>query len=312
MLSRRLLRIKVIKSLYSHFKSDSDSMTLSEKQLNKSIDKTYELYHMMLWLVVEIKRYAVERIEIGKNKKLPTKADLNPNTKFVDNMLIDQIEQSIELVDFLKRYKLSWENNSDLIKSLYTLMVESDIYNKYMNSGKSAYKEDANFIAELYETIISEYEPLEDALEETSILWSDDSDFAIIMTLRTIEDCRQNQEILPLLPQFKNDDDMNFGRHLFRRALSGYKDNLAYVEKFTQNWDVERIAFIDNIIMTTALAEMLEFESIPVKVTMDEYIEISKYYSTPGSSPFINGVLDKIVESLNAENKIRKTGRGLN
>lgn len=312
MLSRRLLRIKVIKSLYSHFKSDSDSMTLSEKQLNKSIDKTYELYHMMMWLVVEIKRYAAERIEIGKNKKLPTKADLNPNTKFVDNMLIDQIEQSIELVDFLKRYKLSWEDNSDLIKSLYTLMVESDIYNKYMNSGKSSYKDDVNFIAELYETIISEYEPLEDALEETSILWSDDSDFAIIMTLRTIEDCRQNQEVLPLLPQFKNDDDMNFGRHLFRRALSGYKENLAYVEKFTQNWDVERIAFIDNIIMTTALAEMLEFESIPVKVTMDEYIEISKYYSTPGSSPFINGVLDKIVESLNAENKIRKTGRGLN
>jgi len=152
---------------------------------------------------------------------------------------------------------------------------------------------------------------LEEALEEQSILWADDADFAVIMVLRTLDDMRASQTDVPLLPQYKSEDDAVFVKELFRKTLVGYGEYIGYIDKYTSNWDVERIAFMDNLIMAAATAELLSFPSIPIKVTLDEYIEIAKYYSTPGSSVFINGVLDKIVEELTAEGRIRKSGRGL-
>lgn len=311
MLSRRLLRIKVVKTLYAHFKSESQSLIASEKTLINSVDKTYDLYHQMLYLIVDVAHYAQQRIELGRNKKLPTEHDLKPNMGFVENRLIEQLEISDALGTYLTRRKVGWVKYPELIKNLYNAMVDSDYYKCYMEKSELTYKDDVRLVEDFYTKTIDNNEQVEDVLEEQSILWSDDMDFSLIMVVRTLGNCRSSQTDIPLLPQYKNDEDEQFLRELFRKTLVNYDANLGYIEKFTQNWDIERIAFVDNLIMATAMAELTSFSSIPVKVTMDEYIEIAKYYSTPGSSLFINGVLDKIVEALTKEGSIEKIGRGL-
>ncbi|MBQ8864448.1 MAG: transcription antitermination protein NusB [Rikenellaceae bacterium] len=312
MLSRRLLRIKVVKSLYAHIQGDVDKIEVSLKNLRYSVDKAYELYFQMLWLIVEVRRYAAQRIEIGRNKQLPTPEELNPNTKFVDNRLIDQIEQSEVIGDFIQKHRLGWTAYPELIRDLYNAMVESPYYQKYMATETRTFKSDVALVKAFYMSeAVEDSELLESVLEEQSIMWNDDLGSALIMVVRTLEDCRASQEDIPVLPQFKNEEDWNFAKTLFSRSARNYDENLATVERFIVNWDVERIALMDNLIMTTALTELKEFEEIPSKVTLDEYIEISKYYSSPGSNQFINGVLDRLTSQLTADGVIVKTGRGL-
>ncbi len=311
MLSRRLIRIKVVKALYAHFKSESESAATSEKNLAASIDRTYDLYHQMLWLVVEVARYAEKRIELNRKKKLPTREDLNPNTKFIGNEVIRQIEESKALTDYLDRRKLGWVKYPELIKGLYNALIESDFYKKYMDADGSSYREDLQLVEDFFTITVQDNEPVEDTVEEQSILWADDVDFALFLVVRTLGNMRANQRDVPLVPEFKNDEDKSFGPELFRKTVRNYKEYIACVDEFTRNWDVDRIAFTDNIIMVTAIAEFVNFPSIPVKVTLDEYIEIAKYYSTRGSSTFINGILDKVIEKLTAEGKVTKAGRGL-
>ena len=311
MLSRRLLRIKAIKALYAHFKSESDSMIVSEKNLLTSIDKTYELYHQLLWLIVDIANYAEQRIELGKQKHLPTPEERNPNTKFIDNAAIRMIRNSESLIGYLDRKHLGWVRYPELIKKLYLGLIESDYYKRYMENPSRSFREDLKLVEDFYLNEADDCELLEETVEEQSILWADDLDFALIMVLRTLSEMKAAQEEVALLPQYKNEDDREFVKELFRKTVVNHKDYFEQIDRFTQNWDVERIAFMDNLIMATAMAELLNFPTIPVKVTLDEYIEIAKYYSTPGSSNFINGVLDKIVEALKAEDRILKSGRGL-
>ncbi len=311
MLSRRLLRIKAVKALYAHFKSEADSLSASEKNLMHAIDKTYDLYHQMLWLVVEVARYAGNRQELARNKKLPTHEDLNPNTKFVDNAIVAQIEQSDSLIAYLERKSLGWVQYPELIKGLYDSMIESDYYKEYMASEERSFNQDKKFVEDFFLNTVEDNEAVETAVEEQSILWADDVDFALVLVNRTVGMCRSGQEDLPLLPEFKNDDDKEFVKELFRKALVNYSEYISYIERFTQNWDVERIAYMDNIIMVVAISELVNFPSIPVKVTLDEYIDIAKFYSTRNSSLFVNGVLDKAIEVLKEEGKVNKTGRGL-
>lgn len=311
MLSRRLFRIKVIKALYWHFKSESTSVAASEKNLIASIDKTYDLYHQILWLIVDVARYADKRIELARQKKLPTAEDLNPNRRFIDNPVIKQLEESVALGDYLTKRKLGWMNYPELIKSLYTELVESEYYRKYMSMAESSYKEDLRLVEDFYVVTVQDNALVEDAVEEQSIMWADDIDFALFLVVRTLGNFRKNQADVPLLQQYKNDDDRVFASQLFRKTLLGYDEYVSYIDKYTQNWDVERIAFIDTLIMTTAIAELVNFPSIPEKVTLDEYIEIAKYYSTRSSGNFINGILDKVIETLREEGKIVKSGRGL-
>ena len=311
MLSRRLLRIKVLKALYSHFKSESDSLIVSEKNLLSSIDKTYELYHQMLRLVVDVADYAEKRIELGRQKHLPTPEERDPNTKFVENRAIAALRGSETLTSYLERKKLGWGNHPELIKKLYASLVGSEYYAEYMASTNRSFREDCKLVEDFYASEVCESELLEDVVEEQSIFWSDDIDFSVIMVLRTLSDMKASQTELPLVAQYKNEDDEAFVRELFRKTVVNYGEYEQYIDRFTQNWDVERIAFMDILIMASAMAELVTFPSIPVKVTLDEFIEIAKYYSTPGSSVFINGVLDKIVESLTNEGRIRKVGRGL-
>lgn len=311
MLSRRLLRIKVIKTLYAHFKSEGDSLTISEKNLLFSIDKTFQLYHLLFYLVVNVHRYAEHRIELGHKKMLPTKEDLNPNLKFVNNRVIAQIANSDKLLDYLTAQKLGWENYPELIKKIYNNLIEKDYYKAYMNNGKNDYADDLRFVVDFYTHELEDLEPLEDVLEEQSVFWADDLGFALVMIVRTLQDMKSGQTDLPLPSKFRQDDDRQFVIELFRKSLVNHAEYFSYVDAHTQNWDLERIAYMDRLIMLATIAELVNFPSIPVKVTLDEYIEIAKYYSTPASSTFINGVLDKIVEALKKDGKIQKAGRGL-
>lgn len=310
MLSRRLLRIKVIKALFAHLKSGADNMMASEKNLMASVDKAYDLYNLMLTLPVKIARYAEHRQELARQKKLPTYEDLNPNTKFVDNSVIRIIANTDAVNDYTAARKLNWSLYPELIRTLYAQLTESDYYKSYMQRSERSFADDRQLVEDFFKSL-QECEALDTVLEEMSILWDDDLGYILMMILRTLSNLRPTHTELKVAPKFKSEEDPQFAKTLFEKTLVNFGEYQRYIEKFTANWDIERIVFMDNLIIGTAMAELLNFPSIPVKVTLDEYIEISKYYSTPGSSVFINGVLDKIVESLTAEGRIKKAGRGL-
>ena len=310
MLSRRLLRIKVIKALFAHLKSGADNMMASEKTLMASVDKAYDLYFQIITLPVEVARYAEQRQELAKQKKLPTHEDLNPNTKFVDNAVIRVIANSDAVNDRIAARKLGWQRYPELIRTRYTQLLDSDYYKEYMLREERSFDEDKRLLESFFKEL-QNCDALDDALEEISVLWCDDLPYVIMMIMRTLSGLRASHTELRVPAKFKSDEDPEFVKTLFEKALINYNAYQDYIEKFTANWDVERIVFMDNLIIGTAMAELTSFPSIPVKVTLDEWIEISKYYSTPGSSTFINGVLDKIVASLTEEGRIKKAGRGL-
>ena len=270
MFSRRYLRIKVVKALYAHLTGAADSLAIEEKNLVTAINKAYDLYPHILSLVADVRRYAQERIEIALKKHLPTQEELNPNRKFVENRVIAQLENDEALDQLLVSRKLGWAKYPELIKHLYQRMTEADYYKEYMASERRSYAEDRKFVEEFYIQTVQDNEMLIEVLEESSIMWSDDLDFILIMVLRTIGSMREKQERVALLPQYKNEDDALFVKRLFASATVGYEENIAIIEQYTKNWDVERIAVMDNVILATALAELMSFDSIPVKVTLDE------------------------------------------
>ena len=286
MLSRRLLRVKVVKALFGHLKSDSTNMIASEKTLLASIDKTYDLYFQLMELIVEVRRHAESRLETARRKKLPTYEDLNPNTKFVENKAIALLASSQTVNDYLSSHKLNWARYPELIKLLYTRLLASDYYRRYMQNPTRTFSEDKQLVEEFYRNELEDCEELEAALEEQSILWSDDLGFALTMVVRTLSNLRASSTDVKVLPKFKSDDDLAFVKTLFEKVLVNYDQTQRYIERFTSNWDIERIAFMDYLILATAVAELTSCPEIPVKVTLDEYIEISKYYSGPGSSVF--------------------------
>lgn len=311
MLSRRLLRIKSIKSLFSHFAGASKTLAGSEKEYNMSIQKCYELYILLLHTIVDVADFAQSRIDIASNKLQPTEQDKNPNLRFVQNRVIEQIRSCEELTDSMIRYRLSWRRDDSIIKELYSDMTQSGYYQRYMAAAESDYRHDSRFVQEFYKTHFEDNELFEAVIEEMSMYWIDDIGFDLGHVVATIVATHQGDDHITLLPMYKNEDDREFAQMLFRTALIKSSEFFGVIESLTKNWDFERIAFMDKIIMLAAIAELTQFPSIPVKVTLDEYIEISKYYSTPSSSVFVNGIIDKAIEKLTAEGKINKTGRGL-
>ncbi len=312
MISRRLLRTKTLQICYAYFKSDGQTINQAEKELFFSIQKSYDLYHYLLLLIIDVVNYAESRIELARNKKMPTSEDLNPNTKFIHNKLVKALRENNDLNKFLNEQKMSWVNYPELIKNLYNEIRESDVYKEYMKSDADTFKEDKKFISDIYSKIVVTHEPLYQNLEEQSIYWNDDVDFVISMIIKSLRAFKASGDgSEKLMPLFKNEEDKDFVKRLFRKAVLNHKENEELISQFIQNWDVERVAFMDIVVMSLAITEMIEFPEIPVKVSLDEYIEIAKYYSTQKSNIFINGILDKTVDHLKKEGKIKKMGRGL-
>jgi len=311
MISRRLIRIKVLQVLYAYSKKNEGySSQVAEKELFHSIDKFYDLYHLLLLLIIEMAELEEKRIELRRNKKIQTSEDLFPSTKFIDNKLIKDIKSTESLFEYKKSRKLNWKIHEDVLKRIYNDLISSDLYQNYIDEDDS-FASDKKFLDQFFSEFLAENENFSDFLEEENIYWNDDAGFAIIMVIKTLDSFKQNGHNYKLLPLFKNEDDKEYTKKLIRKSIVGHNEYLKIIEKHTQNWDTERIAHVDLLILQLAITELLEFPSIPVKVTMNEFIEISKYYSTERSKIFINGVLDKIVKELDAENKLNKKGRGL-
>lgn len=307
MINRVLIRLKVIQIIYAYYQNGSKNLDTAEKELFFSLSKAYDLYNFLLLLMVEVTKYANKRLEAAKNKLAPSKEDLSPNTKFVDNQFIAQLEVNKQLLDFANNQKKTWENEPELIKSLFEQIANSDIYKEYMATETSSYDEDREFWRKIYKNIIFNNAALDEVLEEQSLYWNDDKEIVDTFVLKTIKRFDpQNGAKQELLPEFKDEEDRDFARRLFRRAILNADYYRHLISSNIRNWDLDRVAFMDVIIMQIALAEILSFPNIPVSVSLNEYVDIAKLYSTPKSGGFINGTLDGIVNQLKKECKLIK------
>ena len=312
MISRRLLRIKALTALYAFNRREDDDLARAEKELMFNVGKTYDLYHYLLLLLIDIADIASEKIDQALQKNIPTPEDLNPNRRFIDNMMISQFRNNTELNEHINSGKLSWVNYSHIPRLLYSKMIEWDVYLDYMNSDARNYQTDKKFITRFYIEFISISEDLLACLEEQSIYWNDDMEFVIVMIEKTIKKMKsESAEDTPLMPLFKNEEDKEFVKILFRKAIMNSKKTSELIDNNTTNWEVDRIALMDILVMQLAITEVIEFPEIPVKVTLNEYIEIAKYYCTSKSSTFVNGILDNIVKEIREKGLINKSGRGL-
>ena len=307
MINRVLIRLKIVQIIYAYYQNGGKNLDTAEKELFFSLSKAYDLYNYLLLLMVEVTTQANKKLNAAKNKLIPTKEELFPNTKFVENRFIAQLEVNKQLLDFAGNQKKTWENEADFVKSLCEQIMESDIYKEYMASETSSYEEDREVWRKIYKKIIFNNAELDQVLEDQSLYWNDDKEIVDTFVLKTIKRFEEkNGAKQELLPEFKDDEDQDFARRLFRRAIlnSDYYRHL--ISENTKNWDLDRVAFMDVIIMQIALAEVLSFPNIPVSVSLNEYVEIAKLYSTPKSGGFINGTLDGIVNQLKKENKLTK------
>jgi N utilization substance protein B len=310
MISRRLLRVKALQILYAYRISENDSLQKSEKELIFSIEKSYELYHLILQLLVDISNYSRQRIDIARSKYFPTEEEANPNTRFIDNRIINRIADNRRFRQYVETRKISWDNGEELIKNLYRKLLDWEVYQDYLASPVDSFNQDKKFINRMVAEMILPSEFLGQVLEEQSIYWNDDIDFIVSMVVKTLSRWKEEGE-MPVLSMYSNEDDRLYVVDLFRNTIIHGAEYQDLIKQFSENWDFERLALMDILIMQMAITEAVHFPSIPAKVTLNEYIEISKYYSTEKSSYFINGILDKIFISLKAEQKIKKTGRGL-
>ena len=307
MINRVLIRLKIIQVVYAYYKNSGKSLKAAEDEVFFSLSKAYDLYKFLLLLIVALTRYASDRIAFNMRKVRPTEEDLNPNLKFVNNRLAAQLEANDDLIKFSEKSKLDWVNYSDFLRRLLDSIVESDIYKEYMASETSSYEEDRELWRKLYKNFVFDNEELDILLEELSLYWNDDKAIVDTFVLKTIkrfnEEGGMNQQ---LLPEYKDDEDMEYAHRLFKATIQNAEEYRKMMSDNSKNWDMSRLAFMDVIIMQTALAEVMTFPQIPLNVTLNEYVEIAKYYSTPKSSSFINGLLDTIIKNLKKDNKINK------
>ena len=307
MINRVLIRLKIVQIVYAYYQNGGKNLDTAEKELFFSLSKAYDMYNYLLLLMVEITKQAERKQSAAKNKLLPTAEELYPNTKFVDNRFIAQLEANKQLLEFSETQKKTWDNEAEFVKGLCEKIMASDIYKEYMASETSSYEEDRELWRKLYKRIIFNNDELDQVLEDQSLYWNDDKEIVDTFVLKTIKRFEENNVAnQELLPEFKDEYDQDFARRLFRRTILNADYYRHLISENTRNWDLDRVAFMDVIIMQIALAEILSFPNIPVSVTLNEYVEIAKLYSTPKSGSFINGTLDGIVNILKKENKLTK------
>lgn len=307
MINRVLIRLKIVQIVYAYYQNGSKNLDTAEKELFYSLSKAYDLYNYLLLLMVAVTKYASKKIDAAKNKLVPSEAELAPCMKFVENRFVAQLAENRQLAEFVETQKKTWDNEPEAIKSLYEKITNSDIYKEYMEAGESTYEDDREFWRKIYKNIISYNESLDEVLEEQSLYWNDDKEIVDTFVLKTIKrfDPKNgaNQE---LLPEFKDEEDQEYARRLFRRTILNADYYRHLISENTRNWDLDRVAFMDVVVMQIALAEILSFPNIPVSVSLNEYVDIAKLYSTPKSGGFVNGTLDGIVKQLTKDGKLTK------
>jgi N utilization substance protein B len=300
-----------MQSVYAMLQSHNDDIIREEKFLKHSILKMYDLYVLNIQLLVEVQKLAAKRIALSKKKILATKEDLNPNNKFLNNKVINTLAESISIEGYVELNGLNnWEENEEYVKIIYDELQKSDLYKKYLDTADDSYKVDKTFVIDFFKEIIAPNDKLAELFEDTMISWVDDIPFVNTWVVKTLS--KQKEDVTFILSSlYKDKDDEEFVSKMFRKTVLKHKEYELDIEEKTPNWETERIAGIDMILIKMAISEFLNFPSIPTRVTINEYIEISKDYSTEKSSYFINGVLDKISKEFIENKRIVKIGRGL-
>ena len=312
MLNRRHIRVKVMQSIYAMHQHQGENLDKEEKFLFQSIDNMHDLYLLMLAALLEIREKEEEYLEIASKKHLATKEERNPSKKFVENKVLRVLVNSTSLNKAIEdRLINNWKRNDDVVLLLLDAIRKSDLFQNYISATTTSFLEDKNFIADLFTEVIAPNEKLYDYLEEHKLTWLDDLPSVNTLILKQLRQIKETDDDFVIAKLYKDTEDKEYVKNLFRKTvLNEVELSKEYIDK-TPNWDAERIAEIDTIILKMAICELLKFPSIPVKVTINEYLEIAKEYSTPKSSIFINGILDNLVKDFEKNNRLIKAGRGL-
>ncbi|RCH54032.1 transcription antitermination factor NusB [Mucilaginibacter hurinus] len=313
MLNRRHLRVKVLQSLYAYHQSSNRDITLHQKNLLKSIDSVFEMYIWMLSLISEVVNFAANDAEERAHKHLPTADDLKPDLKILGNRFITSLSQNKEYLAAIKKYKISWSFEPELAKTLFNVLKASPEYKEYLSKTDDTLHSDKDIIKFIFKKVILKSSLAEQVFEDKFIVWPVDKDVLQALIAKTFKNFSNDDPQLNKLAEITGnwEEDREFIVDLFVQSVKYDADYQEMIAAKTQNWEPERIAMMDTLLMKMALTEFINFPSVPVKVTINEYLEISKEFSTPKSNSFINGILDKILTELKSQRKIKKTGRGL-
>jgi len=311
MINRRHIRVKVMQSVYSMLKSHSDDVTREEKFLKFSIQKMYDLYVLNLQLLVEVQKLAAKKIAISKKKHLATKEDLQPNIKFLDNKLINLIAESISVESYISSNNLkNWSEDSEYVKIIWEALSKSALYKDYINTADDSYQIEKTFVVDFFREIIAPNEKLAEYYEDKMITWVDDIPFVNTWIVKSLNKQKSSKGFI-LGSLYKDTDDEEFVTELFRKVILNQHTFKEDIIGKTPNWEADRIADLDMVLIKMGIAEFLYFSSIPSRVTINEYIELAKDYSTNKSGYFVNGVLDKLSKDYESSKRMVKIGRGL-
>ena len=306
MINRELIRIKTVQLTYAYYQNGSKNIDSAEKELLFSLSKAYDLYNFLLALIVSITREAQRHLEVAQSRAQREGTEM-PSQKFVNNRFALQLEGNKMLNDFMETQKKTWNDEPEFLKKMYQLVADSQIYKDYMASPEDSYEADRELWRKLYRTLIQHNEDLDALLEEQSLYWNDDKEVVDTFVLKTIKRFEEkNQSHQELLPEYDNEEDKDYARKLFRATIMNGDEYQHFMSEASRNWDFSRLAYMDIIIMQIAIAEMMTFPSIPINVTINEYVEIAKLYSTPRSASYINGMLDAIARHLTKTGKLLK------
>lgn len=307
MINREIIRLKIVQITYAYYQNGGKNIDTAEKELFFSLAKAYDLYNYLLLLMVDINRIAIRSVETAQNRYNRIQEGEQPNTKFIENRFITQLEVNKQLLEFQESQKRNWSNEEEFVRSLYNQIIETDYYKEYMADPTSSYSQDRELWRKIYKNIICNNERLESLLEDMSLYWNDDKyivDTFVLKTIKRFDESKgADQE---LLPEFKDEEDREFAHRLFRNTLLNADYYRKLISDNTKNWEFNRIALMDLVIMQIALAEIQTFPNIPLSVSLNEYVDIAKMYSTPRSGSYVNGLLDSISKKLIAEKKIIK------
>ena len=318
MLNRRILRIKAFKVLYGSVLSGNMTISQAESALDLSCEAVRDLYIYMLSIVSPLTQVARQRIEAAQSKFNPTEGELNPNMKFADNALARLLDEDMDLNKLLAKKKLSWTQYDLFLKKVMNSVASKDYFIRYMESAEGSLKEDCRLFTRIFEEEFVDSEDLEMILEEKSIYWNDDLAYALTWCCRTLKDFAAGKS-WSLLPLYQSDmmqgegveSDKYFVHKLLQSAMAGYERYSAMVADSVTGWEKERLFSTDVVLVVMGLAEAVTFPEIPVKVTMNEYVELAKFYGTPKSRSFVNGLLDRLMQQLRDSGEIAKVGKGL-
>ena len=307
MINREIIRNKVVQLTYAYYQNGNKNIDSAEKELLFSLSKAYDLYAYMLALIPAVARESRKYLEVAQSKA-QREGTAMPSQKFAYNRFAIQVERNTALNDILDAKKISWNDHPEFVNKLYLQITDSQIYKEYMDSSDDSYEADRELLRKLYRTLIENNEGIDSILEEESLYWNDDKEIVDTFVVKTIkrfdEKAGHKQAILP---EYASEEDIDFARKLFRAAILNADEYQHYMGEMSRNWDFNRLAFMDVIIMQIAIAEMMTFPGIPINVTINEYVEIAKLYSTPRSGGYINGILDPIARMLVKSGRMLKT-----